>query len=404
MRVAPEHPVHLTYCTNVHAAESWTDTQQKLIDYLPAVKKQVCPDSRFGVGLRLSAIAATELKQEAQLQAFQSWLDENDLYVFTLNGFPYGQFHGGRVKDQVYAPDWRTDARMAYTQDLIHILTRLLPADVKGSISTLPASYKPWFLHDCDLTAPRERSADNLASIALLLWETEQTTGKLIRIGLEPEPDGLVEDTDEFITYFERFLVPAVVRKAHQQNMQANRAEEIVRRYIGICFDTCHSSVQYEQPSAALSKLSSSGIAVTKLQISSAVKARWESQSEKQHVLASLRELGDPVYLHQVRERRADGSLFHFTDLPAALELGARTNNAEWRVHFHVPVFLSNYGSLSSTNEDTAACIDLCLKNGWCDHLEIETYTWDVLPPDLKTALVPSITQEFNWTRNQISL
>jgi hypothetical protein len=403
MLVTHEHPFHLTYCTNVHAAESWADTFGSLTKYLPAVKKQVCPDAPFGVGLRLSAVAAKELKQGGRLQEFKSWLDESGLYVFTLNGFPYGQFHGTRVKDRVYAPDWRTNERINYTLDLIHVLDGLLPDKIKGSVSTLPVSYKPWFLGEQDLVLSRQQSAENLAMVALYLWELEQTTGKLIRLGLEPEPDGLIEDIDELCVYFTQALIPAVIRAACRRDLKMSLAELIARRYIGICFDTCHSSVQFESAAATLAKLAAAGIALTKVQISSAIRIEWQRGLDVQDVFPSLRELNDPVYLHQVREKRMDGSIHRFTDLPDVLTKGTAANAAEWRIHFHVPVFVSAYGSLSSTHEDTSECVRLCLTHGWCDHFEIETYTWSVLPPDLRTDLVQSIVQEFDWTTRQIN-
>jgi hypothetical protein len=402
MRIAPDSPVHLTYCTNVHGGESWTGTFENLKQYVPAVKQQVCPDAPFGVGLRLSAIAASELRKAPRLEEFTAWLRQNELYVFTLNGFPYGRFHAVPVKDSVYAPDWRDQARVTYTLDLIHLLSHLLPDRVPGSISTLPASYKPWFRDEEHSVLAQQQSAENLAAIAMHLWKLEQATGKLIRVGLEPEPDGLVEDTDELIAYFRHWLVPATRHKAQQQRVSAGLAEEIAHRYLGICFDTCHASVQYESPQAALAKLAASGIAVTKVQVSSALKARWQSGPERQQVSRLLEELSDPVYLHQVRERAPNGSMRRFTDLPDALGNPEAPPGAEWRIHFHVPVFLEKYGLLWSTHKETAECIRIFLEKGACDHFEIETYTWDVLPTDLQTGLVHSIAQEFDWTARQM--
>jgi hypothetical protein len=403
MLVTHNHPFHLTYCTNVHAAESWSESFDKLTQYLPAVKKHVCPDAPFGVGLRLSALAARELRQEGMLQAFKSWLDENGLYVFTLNGFPYGRFHGAPVKDKVYAPDWRAKERTDYTVDLIDALSGLLPDKINGSISTLPASYKPWFCDQQGLALARQQSAEHLAAVAMQLWELEQNSGKLIRLGLEPEPDGLVEDTDEFLAYFAQSLVSAVGRAARQRDIGPGMAERIAHRYIGICFDTCHSSVQFESPDAALAKLASAGLAITKVQISSAVRIDWQRGFDGHDVLAALGELNDPVYLHQVREKTMDGHIRRYTDLPDVLAKNTVADSDEWRIHFHVPVFVAGYGLLSSTHADTSECIRLCLLHGWCDHFEIETYTWDVLPADLRMDLTQSIAQEFDWTMRQLN-
>jgi hypothetical protein len=403
MRIAPDSPAHLTYCTNVHAAESWDDTSRKLQEYVLSVKELVCPDAAFGVGLRLSALAARELRRKDQFDDFKLWLEQNNLYVFTLNGFPYGRFHGAPVKDSVYAPDWRQEARAAYTLDLIYALERLLPEGGQGSISTLPASYKPWFSEEAALVSAQQQSAENLAGIAMHLWEVEQTTGKLIRLGLEPEPDGMVENTDEFITYFDKFLIPAVLREAQAHDVDTILAEEIAHRYIGICFDTCHASVQYEAPRTALTKLAAAGITITKVQVSSALRCTWKSTADNQPLRYLLEELCDPVYLHQVREKTLDGCIHNFSDLPEALARQERPEEGQWRIHFHVPVFLDRYGLLSSTHKETAEYIRLCLENNWCDHFEIETYTWDVLPPDLKTGLVHSIAQEFDWTLSHMS-
>jgi hypothetical protein len=402
MRIAPDSPVHLTYCTNVHAAESWDDTSRKLKEYVPSVKDLVCPDAAFGVGLRLSSLSARALMQKDQLDEFKAWLAQHNLYVFTLNGFPYGRFHGAPIKDCVYAPDWREEARIAYTLNLIYLLEELLPEKGQGSISTLPASYKPWFSNEAGIVSAKKKSAENLAGIAMHLWEVEQTTGKLIRLGLEPEPDGMVENTDEFISYFDRYLIPAVLREAQAHSVAPSLAEQIAHRYIGICFDTCHASVQYEAPCTALTKLAAAGIAITKVQVSSALQCTWKSAAENQRVRCLLEELCDPVYLHQIREKNPDGSIRPFSDLPDALAEQETADGAEWRIHFHVPVFLKRYGLLSSTHRETAECIRLCLENNWCDHFEIETYTWDVLPPDLRTSLVHSIVQEFTWTMSHM--
>ena len=108
----------------------------------------------LGIGLRLSNQAARELAEPPTLLAFQKWLGQHGCYVFTINGFPYGRFHGGRVKEQVFAPDWSTRERLDYTNLLFDLLAQLVPAGVEGSVSTLPGSFKE-FIHGPASSAPR---------------------------------------------------------------------------------------------------------------------------------------------------------------------------------------------------------------------------------------------------------
>jgi len=100
-----------------------------------------------------------------------------------------------------------------------------------------------------------------------------------------------------------------------------------------------------------------------------------------------LRAFADPIYLHQVTEK---GSLRTWPDLPEAL---SANGSEEWRVHFHVPIFVERYGAMQSTQ----AHLERCIQRVRTSHLEIETYTWDVLPADLKVSSVDSIAREYEW-------
>ena len=112
------------------------------------VREQVCPDKPYAIGLRLGADAARKLRNPDELKIFQKWLDEKNCYVFTINGFPYGAFHGTRVKEQVYRPDWTTSDRLEYTILLFEILEALLQPGQEGSVSTLPGSFKEFISPD----------------------------------------------------------------------------------------------------------------------------------------------------------------------------------------------------------------------------------------------------------------
>ncbi|MCK4601679.1 MAG: metabolite traffic protein EboE, partial [Phycisphaerae bacterium] len=198
MKVQADPPLHLTYCLNVHPGESWAASFAAIRDHAVGVRDRVAPGQPFGLGLRLSARAANELAKPPAMGKFRKFLARENLYVFTINGFPYGQFHDTAVKTSVYSPDWRTPERRDYTIALADILARLLPAGVTGSISTVPCSYKPWIAGGRDVQLMAKMLCDVVAHLA----ELHRATGKEIAVALEPEPDCYVENTDEVIAFF----------------------------------------------------------------------------------------------------------------------------------------------------------------------------------------------------------
>jgi hypothetical protein len=387
---------HLTYCTNVHPGESWPEVRAAVRSYVAGVKQAVAPKAPFGVGLRLSARATEELVEVPNaLSAARAELDEAGLYVFTLNGFPYGKFHGARVKERVYRPDWLEADRLAYTLSLAKVLAALLPDGVPGSISTVPGC----FGERAEPGAPRA-VAHAVARAATALVELERTSGKFIALALEPEPACLLETSDDALVFFERelFHSDVVSSFARLTSTNGSEAERLLRRHVGVCLDACHASVEYERPVMALQKLRSAGIAVPKIQLSAGLRLPLATPE----ALAELGTFDDGVYLHQtvVGEREASGAprrLRRFLDLPEAL-LAAPTLplDAEWRVHCHVPVFHASLGAFSSTQEDLR---ELLLFGGELSpHLEVETYTFGVLPQTLRErSVVSAIAEELTW-------
>jgi hypothetical protein len=337
--------LHLTYCTNIHPAVGWEAVQDSLRAHAPALKARLSPDAPFGIGLRLSGAESAELLEGTRLADFRAWLDAEGLYVFTLNGFPHGAFHGQPVKADVHAPDWRTEERVAYTLRLAEILAALVPDGMEGTISTNPLSYKPWLDDEGWALATRNivRAAGELRASGVAL-------------AIEPEADGALATVDELIAWW-------------PDDLEAT-----------VCFDACHSAVAYEEPEAALDALDAAGIRVGKAQLSAALTVPAGAREQ-------LRAFADPIYLHQVTER---GSRRSWPDLPEAL---SANGSEEWRVHFHVPIFVERYGALESTQEHLRRCIARVRTS----HLEIETYTWDVLPADLKASSVDSIAREYEW-------
>ncbi|HEX6274433.1 MAG TPA: metabolite traffic protein EboE, partial [Polyangiaceae bacterium] len=257
MKLETPAGAHLTYCTNIHPGESWADVREALRTHVVCVKRRVSPSAPFGVGLRLSARAAEELATTpGALAEARAELDAAGLYVFTLNGFPYGEFHGTRVKERVYRPDWLEDARIDYTGSLARVLAALLPADTPGSISTVPGC----FAERAERGAARA-VAHNVARAAAELATLERETGVTIALALEPEPACLLETTDDALAFFERELFSRDVLEAFAERLgaDASRVEPVLRRHVGVCLDACHASVEFERPLMALQKLSSAG-------------------------------------------------------------------------------------------------------------------------------------------------
>jgi hypothetical protein len=397
---------HLTYCTNVHPGETWSAVWTNLQQYLPPLKLALSPDRPFGIGLRLADAASRELLQGDRLAQFKAWLAAENLYVFTLNGFPYGSFHHQVVKDQVYAPDWTVSDRLAYTQRLVQILAELLPAGLTGSISTLPLSYKPWFNHPHKSLEPIWRASTlALTALTVTLAHLYAETGQLIQLGLEPEPDGLLENTAEVITFFNQWLRPLGSAQLQQQlGISRDVAIQHLNRHIQVCYDTCHLALEYEDPAIALGQLQAAGIGISKVQLSSAVRIMIPAAvTARQAIAQRLAPFAESTYLHQVIALQPDGSLQRYRDLAPALPELLTTTAIEWRIHFHVPIFLADYPLLQSTQPHLIDTLKYLQAWPICPHLEIETYTWTVLPADIKLDLAVSIQQEYAWVLQQFS-
>jgi sugar phosphate isomerase/epimerase len=360
----------LTYCTNVHPGETLPSVRALLQRHVVSVKAAVAPSERFGVGLRLAAAAADALDDPEELARFKAELASDGLYCFTLNGFPYGAFHGTRVKENVYLPDWRDPERVRYTQVLVRVLAELLPLGVKGSISTVPGCFKP------NAAGAERRMADAMIDVVAMLVDVARSKGRHIALALEPEPECFLETTDDAVRFFEQHLFS---REAQQRLVKAAdieplEAERALRRHLGVCLDTCHASVEFESPLGAWQKLQAAGISVPKVQISAGLRLP-EATPERLQALAAF---GNEVYLHQTVVRTGD-QLLRFLDLPDALA-SAQPANSEWRVHFHVPIFLRELGVFESTQADLLPLLAGLARLPDCPHLEVETYTWDVLP------------------------
>jgi hypothetical protein len=385
---------HLSYCTNIHPGEDWPAHFAQLRENIPAVKAAVSPDKPFGIGLRLSDKASLELSKEPALNAFKAWLKEQDCYVFTMNGFPYGGFHHTVVKDNVHTPDWTEGNRVEYTNRLFRILAALLPSGMEGGISTSPLSYRPW-----RKPGAMENGTLNMLPVLEQLIRIHRSGGPLMHLDIEPEPDGLLENSQEFIDWYFSYLLPlSVPSLADKFNISEEAATALVKQHIRLCYDVCHFALVYESPAAVLAEMKEHGLLIGKLQISAALKATAVSEN-RSAIVEAFSEFNEPTYLHQVIARCNNGTLAHYPDLPQALAAAHDHEIVEWRSHFHVPVFVEEYGVLTSTQSDIRKVLQLQQEQPFTQHMEVETYTWDVLPADLKLPIDQSIARELNWVK-----
>jgi hypothetical protein len=381
------HGQHLAYSTNVHRGETWHETFDALKTHTAAVREKFSPQLPFGIGLRLSNRAALKLSDRTMLLEFQRWLGQNNCYVFTMNGFPFGQFHGEGAKERVYLPDWSSPDRLAYTNLLFDLLAQLVPAGVEGSVSTLPGSFKEF-----------HPSPDALKAIRCHLWRcvehvarVSEMSGRKLHLGLEPEPMCMLESSAEVIHCFDR------LRAEHPRDPRLDE-------HLGVNYDTCHFAVAFEEPHDALLCLVEHGIKISKIHLSSALKVRPTAAAREE-----LQKFSDNVYLHQVVVCQSDGQRFIYRDLPDALagEPPASEDevpDSEWRIHFHVPLHAPVAPPLENTSDHLLGVLDLLAENpALCSHLEMETYTWEVLPPELKSqSVVEQLAGEYEWTLAQL--
>ena len=370
------HDLHLAYCTNIHRGESWAETWGALREFTLAVRDRVCPGRPYAIGLRLSDAAARELCQPKPLLEFQRWLEQNNCYVFTINGFPFGQFHGGQVKEQVYRPDWTSSDRVNYTNRLFDILAQLLPPGVEGSVSTVPFSFKEFNLSEDQQRQARDNIFRSVEHIDLV----GQQTGRRLHLGLEPEPLCFLETTEETVRFFDR------LRNEHPND---RRLVDL----LGVNYDTCHLAVEFENPAESVAQLRRNEIKISKLHLSAALKLRPTAPARQ-----ALGAFADDTYLHQVVARDADGKLSRYKDLDLAL--AAQDALAEeWRVHFHIPLHSPPGAWFGNTTDHLLGVLDVLQADSHlCSHLEMETYTWEVMPPELKSrSVVEQLTSEYQW-------
>jgi sugar phosphate isomerase/epimerase len=386
---------HLTYCTNIHPGESWPEVRANVETHVLAVKRRLCPDRPFGLGLRLSAAAARGLADPEELLRFRAFLRANGLYVFTVNAFPYGTFHAAVVKEQVYRPDWLEEERVRYSDQVARVLQPLLSdhEGVDGSISTVPGCFRPRAQPGSE-----ERIASHLARQAFTLWGMAEAGGRRIGLALEPEPECLLETVGQTVSFLQDHVFSGAGRSAFAaaSGLDPARAEQALRRHLGLCLDACHAAVEFEDPAAAVDTPRRAGVTIFKMQVSAGLRVVRPDPA----ALEALRRFAEGVYLHQVVIRRGE-SLQRIVDLPAALDRPPEGD--EWRIHFHVPIFRESLGAFASTQPFLADLLAIQARTPFTNHLEVETYTWDVLPDEYRSEPVAdAVARELSWTLSQL--
>lgn len=389
----------LTYCSNIHAGERWDEVNAALSRTLPCVRQRLAHEGPFAIGLRLSAAAAHTLEADDVLEAFRGFLREGNFYVPTINGFPYGAFHGTRVKERVYQPDWRDPARVEYSNRLARILIALDDGRAGSlSVSTVPGAFRAHIMSASDIDA----MVTSLLEHAAYLQRLRIETGKTVTLAIEPEPACHIETVDEAIRFFREYLfdenrVAAVARRTGMPLALAD-----VAKHLGLCLDACHMAVEFEPPDRVFRDVAAAGITIAKIQLSSALRLDADSVTPPDHVFGPF---ADDTYLHQV-VISSGSSVTRYTDLPDALDACRRgdTPSGEWRVHFHVPIFLASLGRFDTTQAYLADILRLVEREQIATCLEVETYTWDVLPTEYRTSDVcTAIARELAWVREHLT-
>ncbi len=379
---------HFGYCTNVHAGKNLQELLHNLNQFTLPIKKEVRPDSPLGIGLWFSAETAAQLIADPRsLQQLRDWLSRHQLCPFTLNGFPAGNFHQPVVKHHVYQPPWSDPARTEYTIDLMAILDAILPSHLHGTISTVPIGWSG--------AVSRSAAAESLLTVAKKLHELHDATGRQIQLCLEPEPGCELQRCQDTVDFFHDHLL----RGPHRHYAE---------RHIAVCHDVCHTAVMFESQDETLQRYRDANIAVGKVQLSSAIEVPFAelSLSDRTAALQQLKSFAEDRYLHQTVQRQEnDRSIRFFDDLSDAVanvDAGTLADQT-WRVHFHVPIFLENFGLLRGTQSAIEDCCTWLNADDAIDHVEVETYAWNVLPAELTDLpLAMGIATELNWAADRL--
>ncbi len=384
-------PATLGYCLNVHATETVAEFR-RAIGIAGSIARRL-GENPLGVGIRLGDDGVRAAAFDSSLVAkLADEMKASGLLPFTFNAFPQAPFHAERVKTNVYRPNWTEPERLRYTIDAACILADWLGDDTTvGTVSTVPVGWRG------DVDDRDDVAARQLVALALELSRLEEDTGKTIIVCLEPEPGCRLQSTRQAVDFFQDTLWPFAEQA---RRTFGPRAPDAVRRHLAVCYDTCHQAVLFEDPLASLDALAAAGIAIGKMQLSSALHLDFTSAAE----LDALLRWNEPRFLHQVVVRGEDGRFRAFDDLPGLAEArdgGVLPASGQARCHFHVPIDRDPSGPLASTRSDLIAAATHARRRGLTSHFEVETYTFDVLPADVRDPSIEAqLAAEVSFARS----
>jgi sugar phosphate isomerase/epimerase len=375
----------LSYCTNVHPGRSVAEVEAGLDRYTVPVMRAYGQPLAAGLWLAKPVVAELLASPDGP-RRFAEGLARRGLTCHTLNAFPYGDFHSERVKENVYLPDWTRPERLHYTVQCATVLATLLPDGLEGSISTLPLGFRE-FRNPPDF---RDACAAQLVECARQLAAIRESTGKLIRLAIEPEPFCVIETTPEAIDWFHKLW-----READHRGLA-----DAVRTHLGLCYDVCHQAVEFEDVAESIRALDREGVRINKVHASCAL--QLDDPRNNAEGRDALKRFVEIRYLHQTiavtpagRQARAVDLTRELIDAPGDDFLSAPS----WRVHFHVPVDAERIGGLSTTRPALREALAAVEALDYAPHLEVETYTWDVLPGARPADLVQGLARELLATR-----
>ncbi|MEV6899946.1 metabolite traffic protein EboE [Amycolatopsis sp. NPDC051372] len=391
---------HLSYSTLVHPGDTWDEMSASLETYVPEVKRRVSPDAPFGVSLRISGASADRLAGDGpERDRLKKYLADNDLYVYTVNAFPHGPFKGRSVMENVYEPDWSTEERVAYTTRVADVLADIAAAGVEPTIQTVPLAYRPKVTGEAYV----ELFTRNVLRVVAHLVALERRTGRRVKLAIEPEPFCYLETIEETVRYFSSRLYSRAAAETLSGLADLPLAEAFgaLRRHVGIVFDIGHQAVEFDDIPASLDLLAGAGVPVFKLQQAAAL---WVPEVTDE-VVRELERFTRTIYLSQTSELR-EGTVTRHLNLSDAIAAWRRDPGGarEWRTHFHVPVFLDDLGPFRTTRFALEQALDRHRAQPQSSHLEIETYTWDVLPEHLKSGdITDYVVRELEFVRDRLT-
>ena len=389
---------HLTYSTLVHPGDTWPEMKNSLVTYVPEVKKRFSPDAPMGVSLRLANASVEELLAKPEERTWlEKFLEDNNLYIFTVNAFPYGPFKGEIVKERVYEPDWTTEARTKYTMHIADILAEVTNQPVEPTIQTAPLAYRP----KANTPEFLANFNENIYRVIAHLMNLEKRTGRRIKLAVEPEPYCFLETIPETVQWFNEkiYSLAAAERIAKLSGEPLSEVFGATRRYLGVVLDICHQSVAFESIADDIDQLSQAGIPIFKLQEAAALRV----DQVDAEIVTELKKYTGTIYLSQTTELR-NGVITRYLNLEDAIAAWeSDPGPREWRTHFHVPVFLQDLGPFQTTRSGIDDALRIHARIPLSTHLEIETYTWDVLPEHLKTGdITEYVVRELEYVRDEL--